>query len=130
MATAPQYAAAPHNMIGLVPAALDASFAAPSNVTTLGSAGISGTKISQIDVEPVGTVVAGLVNIFLYDGTAYHLLESVTITAAAVSTTVPPVKIPYAYDNLTLPAGWSLRVTTTIAGNVSLVQVAAYGADF
>jgi hypothetical protein len=130
MATAPSYAVTPHNMCGLVPATADTSNTAPTNVTTLGSAASTGTKISQIDVTPVGTVVAGIVNIFIYDGSAYHLLCPVTIPAATVSTTAPPVPQTFTYDNLSLLTGWSLRCTNTVSGNVSLITVNAFGADY
>lgn len=129
MAAAPAYAATPVAWTGLVPGTADTSWTAPAHVTTLGSAGASGTKIVQVDVIPVGTVVAGLVNVFLYDGAVYHLHEPVTITAATLSTTAGPVKQTYTYDNLVLPNGWSLVVTTTVSGNVSLVEVNAYGAS-
>ena len=129
MAAAPAYAATPVIWAGLIPGTLDTSFTAPTNQTTLGSAGASGTKIEQIDVEPVGTVVAGLVNIFAYDGATYHMIESVTISAATVNTTTAPVKQTFVYDNLVLPSGWSLRCSGTIAGNVSLITVTAYGAS-
>lgn len=129
MASAPAYASTPVIWAGLVPATADTSFTAPTNVTTLGSAGTNGTKISEIDVEPVATVVAALVNIFAFDGAAYHLVESVTIAAATVSTTAAPVKQQFFYDNLVLPSGWSLRCTVTVAGDVSLVTVTAYGAS-
>lgn len=129
MATAPAYAATPVIWAGLIPGSADTSFTAPTNVTTLGSAGGNGTKITQIDIEPVGTTVAGLVNIFANDGTTYHLLESVTVPAATVNTTTAPVKQTYTYENLVLPSGWSLRATGTIAGNVSLAKVIAYGAS-
>lgn len=129
MAAAPAYAATPVAWCGLVPASADTSNTAPSNVTTLGSAGASGTKVVQVDILPVGTVVAGIVNVFAYDGSAYHLVEAVTITAATVSTTAAPVKQSFTYDNLVLPNGWSLRVSNTVAGNVSLVEVNAFGAS-
>jgi hypothetical protein len=130
MAAAPVYAVTPRIMSGLVPATLDTSFTAPSNVTTIGSAGASGTKIVQVDVIPVATVVASLVNVFAYDGSSYHLIESVTIAAGTVSTTAAPVKQTFTYDNLVLPTGWSLRATNTVAGNQSLVEVTAFGADY
>jgi hypothetical protein len=129
MASAPAYAATPVAWAGLVPATADTSLTAPTNVTTLGSAGASGTKITQVDVIPVATVVAGLVGVFAYDGTTYHLVEAVTIAAGTVSTTAAPVKQVFTYDNLVLPSGWSLRVTTTVSGNVSLVEVNAWGAS-
>lgn len=129
MAAAPAYAATPVAWSGLVPATADTSWTAPASTTTLGSAGANGTKVVQIDVIPAGTVVAGLVNVFAYDGSAYHLHESVTIAAYTSSTTAAPVKQSFTYDNLVLPTGWSLRVTTTVAGNVSLIGVSAYGAS-
>ena len=131
MATSPAYAATPVIWAGLVPGTADGGWTAPSNITTLGSAGASGTKITQIDITPAGTVVAGLVNVFLSDGSAYHLVTSVTIGAATVNTTNAPLTQSFTYDNLVLPAStWSLRVTNTIAGNESLVTVNAFGADF
>lgn len=129
MAAAPAYAATPVAWCGLVPGTADTSWIAPTNVTVLGTAGSNGTKITQVDVIPAGTTVAGLVNAFLYDGAAYHLHESVTVAAGTVSTTAAPVKQTYTYDNLVLPNGWSLRVANTIAGNVSLVEVNVYGAS-
>jgi hypothetical protein len=129
VATAPSYANVPVIWSGLVPATADTSWTAPTNVTTLGSAGSAGTKIVQVDVIPAGTVVAGLVNVFAYDGSAYHLLESVPVPAATLSATAGPVKQSFSYDNLALPSGWSLRATVTVAGDVSLVKVTAYGAN-
>jgi hypothetical protein len=129
MAAAPAYAATPVAWTGLVPATFSASFTAPATVTTLGSAGASGTKIVQVDVIPAGTVVAGLVNVFLYDGTAYHLLESVAIAAYTSSTTTAPPKQSFGYDNVVLPSGWSLAVSVTVAANQSLITVSAYGAS-
>lgn len=130
MASAPAYASTPVAWCSLVPSTADTSNTAPSHVTSLGSAGASGTKITQIDVVPVGTVVAGVVNVFLYDGSAYHLHEPVTIPAATVLASSAPVKQSFTYDNLVLPSGWSLAVTNTESSNVSLVEVNAYGASF
>ncbi len=129
MAAIPAFAATPVVWSGLVPSTLDTSMTAPTHVTTLGSAGANGTKIVQVDVTPIGTTVAGLVNVFAYDGTTYHLHESVTIPVYTLSTTAAPVKQTYTYDNLVLPTGWSLVVTNTIAGNQSLVEVNAFGAS-
>ena len=130
MAAAPAYAATPVAWTGLVPGTADSSFTAPTNQTTLGTAGNSGTKITEINVVPVGTVVAGLVNVFIYDGSTYHLWDSYTIASGTVNTTTAPVRQVFTYDNLVLPTNsWSLRVTNTVSGNVSLVEVNAVGAS-
>jgi hypothetical protein len=130
MAASPSFAVTPRALCGLVPSTADTSTTAPTHVTSLGSAGSSGTKITEIDVTPVATTVAGIVHVFAYDGSAYHLVEPVTIPAATVSATAAPVKQVFTYDNLVLPSGWSLTCTTTEASNVSLITVNAFGADF
>ena len=130
MAAAPSYAATPVTWAGLVPSTNDTSFTAPSHVTTLGTGGSSGTKITQIDVIPTATVVAGLVNVFLFDGTTYHLHESVAINAATVNATTAPVKTSLYYDNLVLPSSsWTLACSNTEASNESLIEVNAFGAS-
>ena len=130
MAAAPAYASTPVLWTGLVPGTADASFTAPSTVTILGTAGASGTKITEVNLVPVGTVVAGLVNLFTYDGTTYHLWDSYLIAAGTVNTTTQPVRQVFVYDNLVLPGNsWSLRITNTVAGNVSLINVNAVGAS-
>ena len=129
MASLPSYAVTPVTWSGLVPATNDTSFTAPTHTTLLGSAGVNGTKITEIDLIPVATVVLSLVNLFLFDGTTYHLHESVTISAQTISATLPPTKQIFYYDNLVLPSGWSLYCTVTVAGDESLVEVNAFGAS-
>jgi hypothetical protein len=132
MAASPVYFVTPRLLAGLVPSTQDTSFTAPTHVTSLGSGGASGTKISEIDVTPVATVVAGIVNVFAYDGTTYHLVPggSVLIAAATVSATLPPAATVLTFDNLVLPSSsWSLAVSNTEASNVSLIEVVAFGAD-
>ena len=130
MSAAPTYASTPVTWCALAPGTADTSWTGPTAVNVLGSAGTLGTKISQMDVIPSGTTVTGLVNVFLYDGTAYHLHEPVQITAGTTTATIAPVKTSYTYDNLVLPSGWSMRITTTVAGNENRVEVNAFGASF
>lgn len=131
MATAPAFAATPVCWSGLVPATADTSLTAPSNVTTLGTAGANGTKIDSIVVEGVGTTVAGVVNIFLYDNSTYHLYDQFLISAVTSSTTARAYRSERAYTNLLLPSNsWSLRCTVTVAGDQSLLKVTATGGSF
>jgi hypothetical protein len=130
MAATPAYAATPVVWSGLVGATADTSFTAPTHGVTIGTGGSSGTKITEIDIIPVGTVVAGLVNIFIYNGTTYYLWESVSIAAGTVNTTTAPVKQTYSYDNLVLPSNsWTMVITNTVTSNESLVLVNALGAS-
>jgi hypothetical protein len=131
MATLPTYAATPVAWAGLVPATLDTSLTAPTNVTTLGTAGTSGTKIEEIVCQGVGTTVTGIVNVFLHDGSTYHLYDQFFISPFTSSTTTLAYRFTKYYTNLVLPtSAWSLRVTNTIAGNQSLLKLTAIGASF
>lgn len=77
----------------------------------------------------VATTVAGLVYLFLYDGTTYHLFDTITVTAITASATVAPFRARNLYDNLAIKSGWSLRASQSIAGNASLLKCHALGAD-
>ena len=50
--------------------------------------------------------------------------------AGTTTATIAPAKTSYTYDNLVLPSGWSMRITTTVAGNENRVEVNAFGASF
>lgn len=130
MTSAPSFASVVNVGSGLTPATADTSRTAPTNVTTILTAGSSGTKIEEIDVLGVGTTVAGILCLFRYDGATYHLIDEFAVVAVTPSTTVAGHKERRIYDNLILKSGDSLRVTTQIAGNQSLVKMTAFGADF
>ena len=131
MAANPSFAATPETWCGLVPATADTSLTAPTNVTTLGTAAASGTKIDSITCQAVGTTVAGVVNVFLYDGSTYHLFDQFLVPAVSSSTTARAWRQARSYTDLVLPSSsWSLRVTNTVAGNQSMIKVTATGGDF
>jgi hypothetical protein len=130
MAADPAFASTPAIGSGLLPATLDTSLTAPTTVTTIVTAAANGTKIEELVFQGVGTTVAGVINIFLYDGTTYHLYDQVLVTAVTSSTTAVAFRTNRTYTNLVLKTGWSLRVTGTIAGNQSMVKVTAHGGDF
>ncbi len=130
MAADPIYAATPNVGAGLVPATADTSRTAPTNTTTIWTAGASGGKIDELVLQGVGTTVLGGIGIFIHDGATYHLWDEILMSAVTPSTTVAPDRKVRSYANLVLEAGWTLRVTTQIAGNQSLVKVHAIGADF
>lgn len=129
MANNPAFSSTPAAGAGLLPATADTSQTAPANVTIVLAAGANGTQIYELCCEPVGTTVAGLVNVFLFDGTTYHLYDQVPITASTVSQVAANPRVVRTYPNLILPNGWSLRVAGTVAGNQSLVKVSALGAN-
>jgi hypothetical protein len=133
MSTSAQYASTPKVGSANLTTA-DTSLTAPTTVGTVVSAGSSGTRIDYIEVQGVATTVAGLVNLFIYDGTTYILWQQVPVIAITSSTTAPAFVANLSSNSnsnvmpLTLPTGYSLRATTSVAQTG--VRVTAYGGDF
>jgi len=99
-------------------------------ITDLITGVAAGTRVLSINVQGTATVVAALVNIFLYDGTNYDLFDQFTITATTGSNTVKGYRLVTAYTDLVLPtASWKLGATITVAPSAGTVRVAAFGGD-
>ena len=133
MATSAQYASTPvFGSANLTTA--DTSLTAPTTVSTILTAGASGTRIDYIDLQGVATTVAGLINLFVFDGTNYILWQQVPVQAVTSSTTVPAFAFALSSNSnanimpLNLPTGYSLRATTSVAQTG--VRVTAYGGNF
>jgi hypothetical protein len=133
MSTSAQYASTPKFGSANLTTA-DTSLTAPTTVGTIVTAGASGTRIDYIDIQGVATTVAGLINLFVYDGTTYVLWNQVPVIAITSSTTAPAFAAFLSSNNnsnimpLTLPTGYSLRATTSVAQTG--IRVTAYGGDF
>lgn len=128
MAASPAYAGTVLMGAAAVSASADTSYTSPTHAVLLVSAGSSGSKIDEIDFQGIGTTVAGTISVFLYDGTNYHLRDSVIVPAVTASTTSPPWQLSKPYANLVLASGWSLYVASTVASQ--LVSVGAFGGSF
>jgi len=99
-------------------------------ITDLITGVAAGTRVLSINVQGTATVVAALVNIFLYDGTNYDLFDQFTITATTGSNTVKGYRLVTAYTDLVLPtASWKLGATISVAPSSGTVRVAAFGGD-
>lgn len=129
MSATPAFASTLNVGSGLTPATLDTSLTAPTNVTTIFTAGSSGSVIHEIVIQGVGTTVAGVLNIFRYDGSTYHLVDQVLISAVTSSTTAVAFRARRQYENLFLKNGETLRVSQTVSGNQSMLKVTAFGGD-
>ena len=133
MATSAQYASTPvFGSANLTTA--DTSLTAPTTVSTILTVGASGTRIDYIDLQGVATTVAGLINLFVFDGTNYILWQQVPVQAVTSSTTVPAFAFALSSNGnanimpLNLPTGYSLRATTSVAQTG--LRVTAYGGNF
>ena len=96
-------------------------------VATLITGAATGTRIAEIVVQARVTTTAGMVRVFLFDGTTYRFFDEISIAAATVSASVKATRVSTTYNNLILPsASWSLVVSTH---NAESMDVTAFGAD-
>ena len=133
MSTSAQYASTPKIGSALLTTA-DTSLTAPTTVGTVFTAGASGSRIDYIDIQGVATTVAGLINLFIFDGTDYFLYTQVPILPITSSTTVPAFQTAISSNTnanilpINLPTGYSLRATASVAQTG--VRVTASGGDY
>lgn len=135
MATAPAFASTPRAASALL-GAVETDLQVPTTTSTVFTAGASGSKVEEIVVQAskggtslIATTVAGLVYIFLHDGSTYHLFDTMTVTAVTASATVPGLRLSNRYANLFLPSGWSVRMSQSHTTNASILKATVLGAD-
>jgi len=87
-----------------------------------------GSGLTRIDICATGNTTAGVVRLFIHNGSTYFLWREILVGALTVSTTVAAFmrRIDLSPD-LPLPAGWSLRAATH---NAETFHVHAFGYDF
>lgn len=131
MASTPSYASVlPRVAVGVISTAntnRDGTGTGPA--TAIFSAGASGSKVEEIKVKARGTTTAGMVRIYVWDGsgTDAHLLDEVPVSAITPSATVETFEATLTYDNLLLPTGWSVTASTHAAESFGIL---IFGGDF
>ena len=126
MATAPQFASIVKASAAIISTA-DTSRTAPTNIGTVFTAGSSGSRIDEVNIIATGTTTAGVVRLWLYNGTTYYLFQEILVTPITPSTSIAVFSSTSTYNNLMLPSGWSLRATTN---NAEEFDIIAFGGDF
>jgi hypothetical protein len=131
MATAPAFAATPRFGSGLVSAA-NTNRDGTGTLVTIMSAGASGTKLETVRIQARDTTTAGMVRLFLWDGSStYRLLEEIPVTAVVPGGTVQAFAAELDFSQPErfrhIPTGWSLVASTH---NAEVFFVEAWGADY
>jgi len=99
-------------------------------IGTVLTAGSNGTRITRITIKASVTTTAGMVRLFIHDGSSYFLWKEQTIAAVTPSATVKAELYTLTYtgeEALILPSGYSLRASTEKSENFN---VFAEGGDF
>lgn len=127
MASNANYAATPKSALAQLSAANTLRDGTGTIVTVL-TAGTSGSRVDDIVITATGTTTAGMVRLFLHDGTNARLLREVPVTAITPSGTVQAFTASLPNLALVLAPGWSLRASTHNAESFNVAVTRA--ADF
>jgi hypothetical protein len=132
MASSPVFAATPKFGSATVSATADTGWTSLTNSVALLTSGASGSKVEEVVFQGIGITLAGMVNLVLYDGTNYSLIDQVKFLGISGSTTASAERFVRQYSNLVIPATggttYTLRATSMVASQ--LVRVTAFYADF
>ncbi len=90
-------------------------------LATIFTAGSSGSRVDDIKIQATGTTTAGVVRLFLHDGTNARLFAEILVTAVTPSTTVEAFSAVLLNQAIILPNGWSLRASTNNAETFNIV---------
>jgi hypothetical protein len=111
MSIASNYAATPRTAVAQATTANTARDGT-GTLATVFTAGASGSRIDDIAITATGTTTAGMVRLFLHDGTTARLWREVAVSAITPSATVSPFSSLLGNLALVLQTGWSLRAST------------------
>lgn len=131
MATHPGYAATPRSSSVSI-ATANTNRDGTGTVGTVFTAGASGSRVDKVHICPAAATTAGMVRLYIYNGSAYFLLKELPILAVTPSGSVAVLPITLTSGNdlempVMLPSGWSLRASTH---NAETFHVTAEGGDF
>lgn len=127
MSTSAQYAATVRGANAQVTTA-NTNRNGTGTIVSVFSAGASGSRIDDIYIVATGTTTAGVVRLFISDGTNIRLWQEILVTAITPSTTVQVWSYALLNLALILPSGYSLQASTNNSETFN-VQVTRAG-DF
>lgn len=120
MSASPSYVGTPKTYQGQLTAA-NANRDGTGTVVTIATAGANGLRIDDITIKAQVTTTAGMVRLFIHDGTNYRLWKEVPVTAITVSATVAAFEASLIDLALILENGWSLRAATEKAEAINVI---------
>lgn len=127
MALTPQYAAIPKTGIAAISTANTNRDGTGALGTVFTAAPGNGSRIDRIIVAATGTSTAGMVRIYIDDGTTPYLYDEVTVDAVTPSNTVAAFRYDNTNVNIVLPPTYSLKASTAKGETFNII---AFGGDY
>jgi len=124
MATAAQYA----STVQTAQAQISTANTNRNGTGTLGTVitgATNGTRVDDISIVATGTTTAGVVRLFISDGTNIRLWQEILVSAVTPSTTVQVWSYTLLNQALILKSGWSLQASTNNAETFNVIVTRA-----
>ena len=101
----------------------------PTNFVTVVTGDVAGTRVDLVRVVATVTTTAGMIRLFLWDGTNARLWKEISVTAITPSATVEAFSAEFVpTEPLWLPdETWQLRASSE---NAEAINVLAFGGHF
>lgn len=126
MAAYPNYASTPVFRVAQVSTA-NANRDGTGALATVYTVPLAGCRIEELVVTATGTTTAGMVRIFIFDGTNTRLFAEIPVTAITVGASAPAFTARLTFANLVLEAAHEIRASTH---NAETFNVFAIGGTF
>jgi len=94
-------------------------------IVSVFTAGSSGSRIDDIYIVATGTTTAGVVRLFISDGTNIRLWQEILVPAVTPSTTVAVYSTSLLNQALLLPSGYSLQASTNNSETFNIIVTRA-----
>jgi hypothetical protein len=99
-----------------------ANITGTTGLTQLTPVSVDGKRLDHLLIVAKGTTVAGLLTLWLYDGTTSTVIDEITIGAQTASTTSPAFKLDtnYTANGFNMPPTYQLYVSVTVANDLNV----------
>lgn len=125
MANNAQFVSVPKNgtaQVSVANTALDGT----GTLTTVYAAGATGSRIDSLLVQATGTTTAGMIRLFISDGSATRLIMELPVVAVTPAATIPAWSATVNFPKgLVLQATWTLKAGTHNAETFNIIPTVA-----
>jgi hypothetical protein len=124
MATTAQYASTVQNASAQVTTA-NTNRNGTGTIVSVMTGAANGTRIDDIYIVATGTTTAGVVRLYISDGSNIRLWQEILVSAVTPSTTVQVWSYTLLNQALILENGWSLQASTNNAETFNILVTRA-----
>jgi hypothetical protein len=125
MSTAAQYASTVRAAVAQVTTANPNRDGTTGTYVTVFTAGASGSRIDDIYMTATVTTAAGMIRLFISNGTNIRMLSETPVTAITVAATTAAWTAVFLNQGLILPSGYLLIASTEVSNAINILVTRA-----